>query len=55
MTEEPAIIRLNLRHYRALLDLALADEKRERIEALIAEAEAALEASLAPPPGDNPK
>ena len=46
MTEDPAIIRLNLRHYRALLDLDISEEKRRRVEALIAEAEATLQAMV---------
>lgn len=43
--EDPAIIKLNLRHYRALLQLDLDESKRHLIENLIAEAEAELLAS----------
>jgi hypothetical protein len=53
MTEDPVIIRLNLRHYRALLDLNLSKEKRRQVEKLIADAEATLQ-GIASVPCDNP-
>ena len=45
MDEAPAIIKLNLRHYEAMLRLNLDDEKRRQVEALIAEAKAQLQAA----------
>ena len=43
--EDPAIIKLNLQHFRALLRPDIDDEKRRRVENLIVEAEAELLAS----------
>lgn len=42
MDEAPAIIKLNLRHYEAMLQLDLDDEKRRQVETLIVEAKAQL-------------
>lgn len=40
--EDPTIIRLNIRHYRTLLQVNLDDDKRQRVAQLLAEAEAEL-------------
>lgn len=40
--EDPEIIKLNISHYRALLQLEMADERRSQIKKLLAEASSAL-------------
>lgn len=42
MEESPAIVRLNLQHYEAMLKQDIDDEKRKQIEQLIREAKAKL-------------
>jgi hypothetical protein len=42
MTESPLIIRMNISHYQAMLQLNMSAEKRSAIERLLTEAEAAL-------------
>jgi len=55
MDEAPAIIKLNLRHYEAMLKLDIDEEKRRRVETLIAEAKARLgAASVAVDPRTEP-
>jgi hypothetical protein len=41
--EDPAIIRLNIEHYRAMLRLDMSDERRQRVERQLAEAEVKLD------------
>lgn len=53
MEETPAIVRLNLEHYEALLRLGLDEDKRHRVEALIQEAKAKLAASAKSVPDET--
>jgi len=50
MEELPAIIRLNLRHYEAMLKRDIDDEKRRQVESLMRDAKRQL-ARLSDPPG----
>lgn len=48
MTEDPYIIKTNIAHYRALLQLDISEEKRQQVKRLLAAALADLQAATAP-------
>ena len=48
MLESPVIIQLNISHYRALLKLNMADDKRSTVKKLLAEAERELRLATDP-------